>query len=211
LFAVGVCPGGSDMVLAPIAGTISRKIENEVEIVVRCERVVCFIDSPDKASAEAPMCDGGSAPENPGDCKLGAWQQSCVSHGAPEKSAPKWKTISLRVSEIDGPETLCLEPGTFRTQLSGYPRRPLRRGLQTQEVSHHDTRYRTTGRPGRHRTDVARARGARLENPRNFLGDSPTGRTLELRQRQLRDEGMSGVNQHAYIRLIHRRFKLLVP
>ncbi len=34
------------------------------------------------------------------------------------------KTISLRVNEIDGPETLCLEPGMFRTQLSGYPRRP---------------------------------------------------------------------------------------
>ena len=87
----------------------------------------------------------------------------------------------------------------------------LRRRLRTQEVSHHDKRCRITDRPGRHRTDVARARGARLENPRNFLGDSPTGRTLELRQRQLRDEGMSGVNQHAYIRLIHRRFKLLVP
>jgi len=36
-------------------------------------------------------------------------------------------------------------------------------------------------------------------------------RTLENRPRQLRDEGMSGVNQHAYIRLIYRRFVLLVP
>jgi hypothetical protein len=35
--------------------------------------------------------------------------------------------------------------------------------------------------------------------------------TLDLRPRQLRDEGMSGVNQHAYIRLIYRRFVLLVP
>ena len=69
----------------------------------------------------------------------------------------------------------------------------------------------TTGKPGQHRTDVARARGARLENPRNFLRDSRTGRTLEDRERQLRDEGMSGVNQHADIRLIHRRFMLLVP
>ena len=83
-------------------------------------------------------------------------------------------------------------------------------GLRPQEVSHHETRYRTKKRVG-HSTDVARARGARLENPRNFLGDSPTGRTLELRPRQLRDEGMSGVNQHADFRLIHRRFMLLVP
>ena len=82
----------------------------------------------------------------------------------------------------------------------------LRWRLWNQEVSHLDALYRW-----RRRTDVARARGARLENPRNFLGDSPTGRTLELRQRQLRDEGMSGVNQHADIRLIHRRIKLLVP
>ena len=59
--------------------------------------------------------------------------------------------------------------------------------------------------------DVARARGARLENPRNVLRDSPIGRTLANRQRQLRDEYISGVNQHAYIRLIHRRFMLLVP
>jgi len=87
----------------------------------------------------------------------------------------------------------------------------LSRGLQTQEVSHHDTRHRTTGRAGRHRTDVARARGARLENPRNVLRDSPIGRTLDNRQRQLRDEYMSGVNQHADFRLIHRRFMLLVP
>ena len=87
----------------------------------------------------------------------------------------------------------------------------LRRGLRTQEVSHHDKRYRTTDRPGRHRTDVARARGARLENPRFFLRNSPTGSTFEDRERQLRDEGMSGVNQHADIRLIHRRLKLLVP
>jgi hypothetical protein len=36
-------------------------------------------------------------------------------------------------------------------------------------------------------------------------------RTLDDRPRQLRDEGMSGVNQHAYIRLIYRRFELLVP
>jgi hypothetical protein len=36
-------------------------------------------------------------------------------------------------------------------------------------------------------------------------------RTLDYRPRQLRDEGMSGVNQHAYIRLIYRRFELLVP
>jgi hypothetical protein len=36
-------------------------------------------------------------------------------------------------------------------------------------------------------------------------------RTLDYRPRQLRDEGMSGVNQHAYIRLIYRRFVLLVP
>ena len=87
----------------------------------------------------------------------------------------------------------------------------LRRGLQTQEVGHHDTRYRTTGRPGRHRTDVARARGARLENPRKGYETPPIGRTLDVRQRQLRDEYMSGVNQHADFRLIHRRFMLLVP
>ena len=30
--------------------------------------------------------------------------------------------------------------------------------------------------------------------------------TLDNRARQLRDEYMSGVNQHAYIRLIHRRY-----
>ena len=87
----------------------------------------------------------------------------------------------------------------------------IRRRLRTQEVDHHDTRYRATGRTGRHRNDVARARGARLENPRNVLRDSPIGRTLASRQRQLRDEYISGVNQHAYIRLIHRRFMLLVP
>ena len=34
---------------------------------------------------------------------------------------------------------------------------------------------------------------------------------LEDRERQLRDENMSGVNQYAYIRVIHRRFMLLVP
>ncbi len=81
----------------------------------------------------------------------------------------------------------------------------LRWGLWNQEVSHRETLYR------RHRTDVARARGARLENPRNWLRVSPPGSTLEGIQRQLRDENMSGVNQHAYIRLIHRRFMLLVP
>ena len=35
--------------------------------------------------------------------------------------------------------------------------------------------------------------------------------TLDHRPRQLRDEDMSGVNQHAYISLIYRRFSLLVP
>jgi len=38
----------------------------------------------------------------------------------------------------------------------------------------------------------------------------PAGSILEDRERQLRDEGLSGVNQHADIRLIHRRLKLLV-
>ena len=101
-------------------------------------------------------------------------------------------------------------PGMFRHNSQVTPGGILRR-LRTQDVNHHDTRYRTTGRAGRHRIDVARARGARLENPRNVLRDSPIGRTLVNRQRQLRDEYISGVNQHAYIRLIHRRFMLLVP
>ena len=35
--------------------------------------------------------------------------------------------------------------------------------------------------------------------------------TLDDRSRQLRDEDISGVNQHAYIRLIYRRYLLLVP
>ncbi|MBW2174670.1 MAG: hypothetical protein JRF64_08535 [Deltaproteobacteria bacterium] len=35
--------------------------------------------------------------------------------------------------------------------------------------------------------------------------------TLDDRSRQLRDEDISGVNQHAYIRLIYRRYSLLVP
>ena len=35
--------------------------------------------------------------------------------------------------------------------------------------------------------------------------------TLDNRSRQLRDEDISGVNQHAYIRLIYRRYLLLVP
>jgi hypothetical protein len=35
--------------------------------------------------------------------------------------------------------------------------------------------------------------------------------TLDYRSRQLRDEDISGVNQHAYIRLIYRRYLLLVP
>jgi hypothetical protein len=39
----------------------------------------------------------------------------------------------------------------------------------------------------------------------------PWGEKLDDRQRQLRDEGMSGVNQDAHIRLIHRRKSLLVP
>ena len=34
--------------------------------------------------------------------------------------------------------------------------------------------------------------------------------TLDYRSRQLRDEDISGVNQHAYIRLIYRRYSLLV-
>ena len=37
------------------------------------------------------------------------------------------------------------------------------------------------------------------------------GGTLADRPRQLRDEMMSGVNQHANMRLIHRRYLLLVP
>ena len=35
--------------------------------------------------------------------------------------------------------------------------------------------------------------------------------TLDHRSRQLRDEDISGVNQHAHIRLIYRRYSLLVP
>jgi hypothetical protein len=38
----------------------------------------------------------------------------------------------------------------------------------------------------------------------------PAGSILEDRERQLHDEGLSGVNQHADIRLIYRRLKLLV-
>jgi hypothetical protein len=34
--------------------------------------------------------------------------------------------------------------------------------------------------------------------------------TLDYRSRQLRDEDISGVNQHAHIRLIYRRYSLLV-
>ena len=34
--------------------------------------------------------------------------------------------------------------------------------------------------------------------------------TLDNRSRQLRDEDISGVNQHAHIRLIYRRYSLLV-
>jgi hypothetical protein len=34
--------------------------------------------------------------------------------------------------------------------------------------------------------------------------------TLDCRSRQLRDEDISGVNQHAHIRLIYRRYLLLV-
>ncbi len=34
--------------------------------------------------------------------------------------------------------------------------------------------------------------------------------TLDHRSRQLRDEDISGVNQHAHIRLIYRRYSLLV-
>ena len=87
----------------------------------------------------------------------------------------------------------------------------LRWGLQTKEVTRRIVSNENTARHGNHSAHVARARGARLENPRNLLGDSPVGSILDDRQRQLRDEGMSSVNQHADIRLIHRRMMLLVP
>ncbi len=46
-----------------------------------------------------------------------------------------------------------------------------------------------------------------LENPYETHDDMVT---LDDRSRQLRDEDISGVNQHAYIRLIYRRYMLLV-
>ncbi len=100
-------------------------------------------------------------------------------------------------------------PGMFRHNSQVTPR-GIRRRLRTQEVIHQSTRLRT-GTTVRHRTDVARARGARLVNPRKGYETPPIGRTLDVRERQLRDEYMSGVNQHADFRLIHRRFMLLVP
>ena len=49
--------------------------------------------------------------------------------------------------------------------------------------------------------------GESSQVPKRLL---PARSILEDRERQLRDEGLSGVNQHADIRLIHRRLKLLV-
>ena len=49
--------------------------------------------------------------------------------------------------------------------------------------------------------------GESSQVPKRLL---PAGSILEDRERQLHDEGLSGVNQHADIRLIHRRLKLLV-
>jgi len=49
--------------------------------------------------------------------------------------------------------------------------------------------------------------GESSQVPKRLL---PGGSILEDRERQLHDEGLSCVNQHADIRLIHRRLKLLV-
>lgn len=87
----------------------------------------------------------------------------------------------------------------------------LRRGLRTKEVVQDSTKKQMT----KEQTASSRPYGQGTRSP---VGESSLfpkrllyGRTLDDRPRQLRDEGMSGVNQHAYIRLIHRRFELLVP
>ncbi len=87
----------------------------------------------------------------------------------------------------------------------------LRRGLPTKEVTQDSNITQT------HREKTARSRlcGQGTRSPVGESSQCPKRllywRTLDNRPRQLRDEGMSGVNQHAYIRLIHRRYELLVP
>ena len=87
----------------------------------------------------------------------------------------------------------------------------LRRGLPTKEVPQDSKKTLTQ----KEQTARSRPCGQGTRSPVGESSQFPKrllhGRTLDDRPRQLRDEGMSGVNQHAYIRLIHRRYELLVP
>jgi len=87
----------------------------------------------------------------------------------------------------------------------------LRRGLRTKEVPQ-DSKKTLLNKEKKRRS---RSSGQGTRSPVGESSQFPKRllfwRTLDDRPRQLRDEGMSGVNQHAYIRLIYRRFELLVP
>jgi hypothetical protein len=87
----------------------------------------------------------------------------------------------------------------------------LRRRLQTKEVLQDRTKTQMKKEQTASPRPCGQGTRSPVGEPSSFPKRLLDWRTLDIRPRQLRDEGMSGVNQHAYISLIHRRFKLLVP
>jgi hypothetical protein len=84
-------------------------------------------------------------------------------------------------------------------------------GLRTKEVALDKNKSQTQEEQTAQSCPCGQGMGSRVGESSQFPKRLLNWRTLDDRPRQLRDEGMSGVNQHAYIRLIHRRYLLLVP
>ncbi len=146
------------------------------------------------------------------------------TNGAAAFSTIAWKTLRVSHERPQAPpdiDTRKLHSFGIRKGESiggGYGKRPprLRRELSREQALERSGRWGRFPQPHNRQTRAASHRCG--QGTRSPVGESSQftkrllhWRTLENRPRQLRDEGMSGVNQHAYIRLIHRRYELLVP